>query len=247
MMYRKELTIRAMLACACACGLVATRASAAFIDLTPVSPAANSVGSVSLADLQNGVVDGITVGDKIFDGFSYSAIGDMPASANVNVLGFKDMSGNWGISFHGAFVDLPGGSFSDALIRFNVAVSPLLAQQGRRITDAHLAMGGAGVGPGGFISVDESFQPVNNSTLSVEKSAIGPGSSILSDSVIFNTGYISLPVTKDIFASAAANSASPSRVTVIDQSFSQNVPEPATAALSLAMGLALVSAGRKKS
>jgi hypothetical protein len=240
------LTTRASLACAIACALIAAPASAEFIDLTPVSPAANSVGSVSLADLQSGAVDGVTVGDKIFDGFSYSAIGDMPASADVNVLGFKDVNGNWGVSFHGAFVDLPGGSFSDALIRFNVTVAPLQAQQGRRIIDAHLAMGGVGLGPNSFFSVDESFQPASNQSLTVERSTIGVGSAILSDDLVFTQGYITLPVTKDIFALAADASPSPARATVIDQSFSQT-PEPATAAMSLVLGLALVSVGRKKS
>lgn len=245
MMYRKFLATCALIACA----LVAAPASAAFIDLTPVSPAANSVGSVSLADLQSGAVDGITVGDKVFDGFSYSAIGDMPASANVNVLGFRDMNGNWGISFHGAFVDLPGGSFSDALIRFNVSVAPLQAQQGWRITDAHLAMGGVGLGANSFFSVDESFQPVSNQTLTVERSTIGPGIAKLSDDVLFTgNGYITLPVTKDIFAVAADGSPSPARATVIDQSFSQTlIPEPAAATMSLMLGLALVGAGRKRS
>ena len=44
----------------------------------------------------------------------------MPVANDVLVLGFKDPDGNWGVSFHGTFVDLPGGGFSDALIRFMV-------------------------------------------------------------------------------------------------------------------------------
>lgn len=249
MMYRRKSTTRSLLLCAVACTLTAVQATAALIDLTPVSPAANSVGSVSLADLQNGQVEGITVGDKIFDGFSYSRIGDMPAAADVRVLGFRDINGNWGISLHGAFVDLPGGSFSDALVRFNVSVHPFQAQQGWRITDAHLAMGGVGMGPNSFFGVDESFTPLSNATLSVERSTIGPGNTKLTDDVLFtNPGFITLPVVKDIFAIAADGQASPARATVIDQSFSQTlIPEPATAAMSLVGALALLGRKRRQS
>lgn len=223
-------------------------ASAALIDLTPAGNAVNSVGSVTLAALQNDPTGGIVVGDKIFTGFSYSRLGDMPLPAEVNVLGFKDPDGNWGISFHGIFQDLPGGSASDALIRFAVEVSPEGLQQGWQITDAHLFMGGVGAGDESFITVDETFLG-KNETLNAYYSTVGPGvNSQLSDSTIFTTPVTKLFVTKDIYANAAAGGFLPVRATVIDQSFSQTqVPEPMTMALAGMGGIAMVALRRRRS
>jgi hypothetical protein len=233
----------AMAAC-----LTASTVSAALIDLTPVGNAVNSVGSITLAALQNDPTGGIIVGDKVFTGFSYSPLGDMPAASNVNVLGFKDPDGNWGVSFHGTFLDLPGGDSSDALIRFMVEVDQDAQAQGWRISDAHLFLGGVGVGDESFLTVDESFLG-KNETLNAYMSTLGPGTnSQLSDSTIFATPVTKLNVIKDILASAAEGGFLPARATVIDQSFSQElVPEPATLALAGMSGLAMVAIRRRRS
>lgn len=223
-------------------------ASAALIDLTPAGSASNSIGSVTLAALQDDPTGGIIVGDKIFTGFSYSRLGDMPLPTEVNVLGFKDPDGNWGVSFHGIFQDKPGGSESDALIRFAVEVSPQGQAQGWQISDAHLFLGGVGAGDESFITVDETFLG-KNETLNAYYSTVGPGvNSQLSDSTIFTTPVTKLFVTKDIFASAAAGGFLPARATVIDQSFSQTlIPEPATLALAGMGGIAAVAMRRRRS
>jgi hypothetical protein len=228
-------------------GFTMSTASAALIDLTPTGNAVNSVGSISLADLQNDPASGIIVGDKVFTGFSYSRIGDMPVASDVLVLGFKDPDGNWGVSFHGTFVDLPGGSFSDALIRFMVEVDADAQEAGWKISDAHLFLGGPGVGDESFFTVDESFLG-KDETLNAYISTIGPGTnSQLSDSTIFTTPVTKLNVTKDIFASAAAGGFLPARATVIDQSFSQTqIPEPMTMALAGMAGLAVVAIRRRR-
>ena len=218
--------------------LATGQAWAAFIDLTPQGNASNSNDTVKLSELIAQEVEGIIVGDKVFTGFSYSAIGDVPVAGDVNVLGFRDFSGNWGISFHGAFADLPGGGFSDALIRFMVEVDAQSAAQGWRIHDAHLNIGGVGLGAESFVGVDESFAE-NNATLSAVRSTLGGGSvSDLSDSTVFQP-VLKLSVTKDILLiSGDANL--PARTTVIDQSFSQIlIPEPASVAL-IGIGLAMM-------
>jgi hypothetical protein len=227
--------------------LTASAVQAALIDLTPVGNAVNSIGSISLADLQSDPTAGIVVGDKIFTGFSYSRIGDMPVASDVLVLGFKDPDGNWGVSFHGTFVDMPGGAFSDALIRFAVEVSQEAQAQGWKISDAHLFLGGAGVGDESVLTVDETFLGKNES-LNAYISTIGPGTnSQLSDATDFTTPVTKLFVTKDIFASAAQGGFLPARATVIDQSFSQvQIPEPATLALAGMTGLAVVAVRRRK-
>jgi hypothetical protein len=223
-----------------------TTSRAAFINLTPTT-GVNSEQSVPLSDLIDGTVDGITVGDKIMSGFVYSRIGDMPEADDINVLGFKDSDGNWGLSFHGTFLDLPGGGASDALIRFIVDIDPAFLEQGYRIRDAHLFLNGVGVGsPDSFFSVDESFAPDSNETLNVHVSTFPGGTTVLSDSTDFVPPLTRLHVTKDILAIAAAQSGQPARATVIDQSFSQ-IPEPATLVLSLVGAFALVAVRRNRS
>ncbi len=212
-----------------------TTSRAAFIDLTPTN-GSNSSTSVKLSDLIAGdPTDGIIVGDKTMSGFVYSPLGDMPAASDINVLGFKDQDGNWGLSFHGSFLDLPGGGPSDALIRFVVNIDPAALAQGWRISDAHLFLNGVGMGANSLFTVDESFSPDSNQTLSAYKSTLNGGDTKLSDSTVFSPPLTTLHVTKDILAIAAANGALPSRATVIDQSFSQTniVPEPASLVLSL--------------
>lgn len=228
--------------------LAVSTASAALIDLTPVGNAVNSQNSVTLAALQNDPTGGIIVGDKVFTGFSYSRLGDMPLPADINVLGFKDPDGNWGVSFHGAFVDQPGGSFSDAVIRFGVEVSAEAQEEGWLISDAHLSIGGPGMGDESFFSVDESFSG-KNETLNAYMSTLGPGTnSQLTDATIFTTPVTKLLVTKDIYAQAANGGFQPARATIIDQSFSQTlVPEPMTLGLAGLGGLAMVAIRRRRS
>jgi len=228
--------------------MAVTTTHAAFINLTPTN-GSNSATSVKLSDLIAGTngVDGITVGDKNINGFVYSPIGDMPAASDVNVLGYKDPDGNWGVSFHGTFLDLPGGSSSDALIRFVVNIDPTALQQGWRISDAHLFLNGVGMGPNSVFTVDESFSPDSNQTLSAFKSTLNGGATQLSDSTIFNPPLKTLHVTKDILAIAAANGALPARATVIDQSFSQIiVPEPASLMLSVVGLIGLIAYRRTR-
>ena len=233
---------------AIACVIVAP-VSAALVNLTPLPGATNSNANVKLNDLITGQSMGIVVGDKIFTGFSYSALGDMPPATDVAVLGFQDPAGNWGISFHGSFKDLPGGSDSDALIRFMVEVDPVFFDQGWRITDAHLFLGGVGMGDDSYFAVDESFALSGiNDTMSVFQSTLGPGTTAeLSDSVFFDPGLNKLFVVKDVNALAAASSTVPSRATVIDQSFSQTlIPEPATLVLAGMSALAMVAVRRRR-
>jgi hypothetical protein len=222
---------------------------AALIDLTPTN-GSNSSSSVSLADLISGTVTGVTVGDKVFTGFGYATMSaDMPKAVNVSVQGFKDSSGNWGVTFQGAFMDLPGGdASSDAKISFDVNIDATGLANGLRISDAHLFLDGANAGgPNSLFAVDESFALSGlNNMLEAGVSTFGAGSTQLSDSTVFNPPVKSLHVTKDILAISDAASTGPARGTVISQSFSQTitVPEPAAAMLSL---LGMVGFGFKRS
>jgi hypothetical protein len=216
------------------------------VDLTPTN-GSNSSTSVNLAELVAGDVPGFIVGDKIFTGFSYSTIGlDMPSAETVEVLGFRDPAGNWGLSLHGTFSDFPGNGPSDAFVRFMVQIDANGLQQGLRINDAHLFLSGVGLQENSFFSVDESFLETNQ-TMSVFKSSINGNSQHLSDWVDLDPRLPKLTVTKDIYAFANDNATGPARATLIDQSFSQDViPEPATIVLSLVGMLALTGFVRRR-
>ena len=216
------------------------------IDLTP-TVGSNSSESVNLAELVAGDVPGFIVGDKIFTGFSYSKVGlDMPSAENVEVLGFRDPDGNWGLTLHGTFSDFPGNGPSDALIRFMVEVTPEAFARGLRISDAHLFLSGVGVQEDSFFSVDETFFESNES-LNVFRSTINGDTSQLSDWAFFDPTLRKLTVTKDVFARAADNATGPARATAIDQSFSQEIiPEPATALQSLIGVVALAGWLRRR-
>lgn len=219
--------------------------SISLVDLTPTN-GSNSSESVNLAELVAGDVPGFIVGDKIFTGFSYSTIGDdMPSAENVEVLGFRDPAGNWGLSLHGTFSDFPGNGPSDAFVRFMVEVSPEALARGLLINDAHLFLSGVGVQENSFFSVDETFLESNES-LSVFKSSINGNTQKLSDWTFINPNRPKLTVTKDIFARADDNATGPARATVIDQSFSQIIPEPTTALLSLIGIVALTGCVRRR-
>jgi hypothetical protein len=250
MMYRLDSRVLLVAGLIAAMGLAASPASAAFVNLTPAGGnGTTSAGSAVLADLIGDPNGGVIVGDKVFSGFGYSKIGDMPDPTQVNVLGIKDTQGNWGITFHGAFLDLPGGGPSDALLRYMVEVAFLPAQRGIRITDAHLQIHGVGAGDEGFFSVDETFA-LRNETLNAFFSTLGPTTpppdAQLSDFTLLIPPTVKLTVTKDILAIAANNSTQPTRATAIDQSFSQTVPEPTAMALLGLSGLALVSVARRR-
>lgn len=232
---------------ACAC-LAVAQATAATIDLTPAGGNGTVSAPVSLATLLADPTGSVTVGDKVFTGFGYSGTNDMPSAANVNVLGLKDSLGNWGLRFQGGFQDLPGNGGSDAHISFMVEVAAAQAAQGWRITDAHLAIAGAATGgPNSYFIVDESLNSGATSigTLEAAVSTLGQGITKLSDAIIFSP-VVKLNVVKDILAQSAAGNSLPSRGTVIDQSFSQQVPEPATVALFGMTSLALVSVSRRR-
>jgi hypothetical protein len=192
----------------------------------------NSPAPVLLSTLVGNPNATYTVGDKIFSDFSYLSTGDMPSAAGVNVAPFVDISGNFGIEFQGAFVDLPssqGGS--DAKIAYHVAVADPTKFL---ISDAHLAGNPTLLGTTGSISVTETFLPLGAAGEHTMKiyadESVG---SKLTDVTFFNPPTSGLDVQKDILVIATPASQTVT-LSFVDQTFSQiQVPETTTMLLSL--------------
>ena len=221
-----------------ALGATALPCHAAMINLTPNPGQVNSSGTVLMSDLLSGEVMGITVGDKEFTGFAYGRTNDMPPATAVNVLGLKDTSGNWGITFQGAFGDTPGNGGSDAFIRYQVEVTdPLFL-----IYDVHLAGNPNVLGENdGTMSITESFVPLPSPQLEIFDDF---GNEKFIDWANLMAPVKILHVQKDIHSIAITSS---STLSFIDQSFSQiQIPEPATVLMSVIGMVALAGYLRRR-
>lgn len=233
---RNHLNLPALL-CLCCLGSTPLLAQDTDGNLVP----GDSDDFVILAELLTGETPTVAVGDKVFSMFSYTPAGDMPDAADINVFGFQDNDGNYGLSLHGVFWDLPGDEIaSAATLEFDVTVGDQAQQQGFRISDAHLFLNGASIDPNSVVSVDESFDSAPE-TLRVALSSLqGQPENTQFDFVDFSDLYPSLRTTAVIFASAGPGSTQPARTTAIDLTFSQTIiPEPSSALLILMAGSTL--------
>jgi len=232
-------------------GLIA--AAIAGVMFTGSAAQANTVlvPAVSLSSLLTTGAS-ITVGDKTFSNFTYSATGNMPTAANVNVIGIRSDIGNLGIEFQGAFQDLPdaNNAASDALINYRVTVN----DPNFRITDAHLDSNIASISAGGSGTITEDFTalipttpPLLSFNTNFDFTTVG-GTRKISDTYIFGAGYTSIAVRKDILLTAGTGGNV--NLSSVDQTFSQTpvVPLPAAAWAGLSMlgGLGFFGAVRRR-
>jgi hypothetical protein len=236
-MFRQQVNFRAallMIAPLLVAGLAWTNTSHA----GPIGP------SVLLSSLlQQGA--SLTAGDKTFTNFTYTFTGDMPGSANVNVVPWQDDLGNFGIRIQGGFIDLPSSQgASDALITYTVT-----AGDGWLISDAHLAGNPNLLGPTGSISVTETFLPLGQNdefTMTIYDDEGNPVPKLM-DEVVFATPTKSLNVQKDILAIVPTTGSS-ATMSFVDQTFSQiRVPEPATVGMLILAGIGSVGWRRRRS
>ena len=208
--------------------------------LVVIALGAGLVTSSAQAEILQDLIDAgsaIVSGDKRFDNFGYLSTGDMPTADAINVVAITDANGNFGLRFQGGFVDLAGGSPSDALITYRVTVT----KPDFEIVGARLAGNPAvtGAEPNGFIGVTESFLPLSESlNISAQNATVNPTAEIA-----FAQRHKTLNVQKSILGAAGRNAVT---LGFVDQTFVQ-VPEPGSLILLLGgVGTVGIGAWRRK-
>jgi hypothetical protein len=187
----------------------------------------------------------LRLGQLLFDQFSYSTTGQMPAANTVIVQGLQDSSGNYGIRFTGAFADAFGGGASSALLSYNVTT----LDSDSLITAASL-FGDPSVSGSGVAAVTETFLPLPDS-MNIFDNSFHTGTSYNSDSL--SQGATTASVQNGILTFAATSESS-AGLTQLGQIFVQTsdvipaiavaAPEPGTLVLLLTGALAAVPAYR---
>lgn len=192
-----------------------------------------SANAALLHDLIN-TNGSVTIGNLVFDQFSYTYNNDMPDPSLITVGTHVDGSGNTGLIFQGSFMDLPGGGASSAVIGFRVT------SLGAPITGSHMSGNPAVVGGSGVISVTDTYLP-QNAVDQINIFNLVPGPSQLVDSVAFGP-YQSLTVQKGIIAASTGGFPN---MTFVTQTFSV-VPEPTTLMMTGIGAIGLAVYGLRK-
>jgi len=214
----------------------------------------------NLADLINNNTE-LTIGDKIFYGFTFSATAPTcnscsygpTTAAGISVTPLTDDPFLPGIQFTGGmFVTVPSTS-SDASATYDIQLGYWVRTVSELplITDIHQAITAGGTGQLGTISVVETARgkdPLTNETVN---STVGFNPTDLSDppseageNLYFSQPYKKVQVSKDVLMTAYKDGHV--QISIIEQRISQ-VPEPGFYG-ALALGLSgLVLAFRRRS
>ena len=224
MMITRSLSIAALLGLVLGLGAPTTRADFSLQDLITTG------GS-------------LTVGDKVFSGFGYTANGgDTPLASNITVGQIPpagtDSFGNFGIRFGLAGFDTPNGVATDFLISYTVTAPSALLTDVHLVSNLSLA-GTPAAGDHPFGNIVETINALGNPQIAQINNSVTATSQSLTATATFNPPgpYTTLFVTKDVELFSTPNALV--TVSFIDQSFSQ-VPEPGSLVLMGLGGLGLM-------
>jgi len=186
----------------------------------------------------------ITVGDKVFSNFNFTANqGTPPAAADISVVPIPpsgtDALGNFGIRFAGGASSPGTGGTTDYIIGYtvtNLGTTPL-------ITDVHLTSNLSIAGSpqtGAFGTIVETIHaPGVGVVAQLSNSVTATSSSLDAQASFVPPGpYQTLIVSKDI--QLVGTTVAFANVSFFDQSFSQVVPEPSSLLLMGLGGLGLM-------
>jgi hypothetical protein len=183
--------------------------------------------STTLADLIGPPATDFTNGDKVFSNFTYTGP-NPPSAAQVTVTPFNlpGPPAETGIQFN------PSPAWNSGLNASNDwVITYQVTSTGTPITDAFLGITGGLSGGNGNISVSETITTLSGQTLgSLEAFINAGGTSKLTDTLNFAPQQAIL-VTKDIDVVGPTNIAAVTTLSVVQQAYSQAVPEPASLAL----------------
>jgi hypothetical protein len=208
--------------------------------------ASSSRADVTDPSLQDLITSGgsLTVGDKVFSQFGYTASsGQAPLAADISVGQIPpagtDALGNFGIRFGLAGFDNPNNNIAtDFLITYTVTAPSAL------LTDIHLVSNLAFVNPppagsDAFGNIVESISATGFPQIAQINNSLTGTSQSLNASATFNPAgpYTTLFVTKDVELFSRPDALV--TLSFIDQSFSQ-VPEPGSLMLMGLGGLGLM-------
>ena len=200
------------------------------LGLTALSAKAETVTLES--PLRGGTV---TSGDKLFSGFTYAGTGRVPTAALINITPIT-LDGNFGIQVQGGFSAF-NGETNDVLITYTVTVT----DPTKAISDAHISSNAAVLqGEVGAVAITDSFTEFAET---INSFTAVPGTTKLTDSIVFDHTVTVLHASKDILLTAAPGALVV--LSAINQTYSQvtvEIPSPAALPVGLVGlgGLALL-------
>ena len=205
--------------------VVATVAMAATIQTAQASVDLGT--EASLAALNN-TDTYLTIGDKIFSGFSYLAI-DLTSfdASQIQVTASIGANGVYYLAWDGIIsIASSGHASGDLLLGYTVTANP-----GVIIGIDQSYTGSGQPASGTFLAVDETVKAgtitVGSSHLERGDLSDPPGETVQGDVLIINPPQSTLTVTKDIGLSISSTNGGFVTISQVEQSFEQ-VPEPTT-------------------
>ena len=186
----------------------------------------------------------ITSGDKTFSNFrNYSSEVSVTSgtasavlAADVNVVPYQDVAGDYGLKFTSGAFTITGGTLSQLTV-FDYTVT---AGAGYVISGNTLAIAGTAA-DGGITVTENAYQAGTGMTnlLATKVTLVTPYVSILSDSKTYTSAFPAVDVHKSISLYMAGGNNETNTLTEFTQTFSQ-IPEPATLGVLVLGGLAML-------